>query len=151
MDWKTFSGNKYQFDASFTADKTAYVIECKRKKSTTNESLFYFNAKLIDHLLVANREFQLEGIFLSTSPIERSARNYGISYGMRVIDPQWPPLEHLLLHLPSGSELRKAVLDLRDKIEDNRQSLFVSHRKLGRHDIYEQYEFLVSRFLRNLE
>jgi hypothetical protein len=145
LDWPSLSGNKYQFDASFSIDGVVYLVECKRKKFSSNENMFYFNAKLIDYLFAAGGQLPPEGIFLSTSPLERTARLYAIAYCIKAVDPEWPPLEHLLAALPADSKYRTPLTDLLQKIQENKPSPFSNRPRRNPTELLGQFEFLLNR------
>jgi hypothetical protein len=145
LDWPSLSGNKYQFDASFSIGDTVYLVECKRKKFSTNENMFYFSAKLMDYLFAADSHPPLEGIFLSTSSLERTARIYAIAYCVKAIDPEWPPLEHLIAGLPAGSKYRAPLAELLKKIQENKPSPFSKSPRRNPTELLDEFEFFLNR------
>ena len=150
LDWPTISGNQYQFDALFTTSEYTHAIECKRKKLTTNENLFYFNAKILDYVL-ATKVRQLQGIFLSTAPIERSAKVYALGYGLTAIDPQTPPLDYLMGRTASEGPLGKALALLKQKIDGTIFTFSLDGRTHPPTSLYSEYEFLLNRWRRENE
>lgn len=98
----TFSGMKHQFDCWFGKENLDYVIECKRRKASTKDQIYYLNARIIDYILGLKKEDgnfdrRIKGIFVSTAPVDDNSLAYAFAYGMTVIEPLSPPLELLLI------------------------------------------------------
>jgi len=151
LNLATVSGNHYQFDVSFTLEKVVYIIECKKRKLTSSEHIYYFNAKLLDHQLAtkAADTSQIRGIFLSSAQVEDGAKAYAIAYGIIVIDPESPSIEQMIATTREGSPLHDELSRLRDKINDNRicfQSTQGS--ETAPKTLLQQYKFLLNRWRR---
>ena len=147
LESSTASGNHYQFDASFLANGIFYGIECKRKKFSTNENLYYYNAKIMDYALSSGNK-RIEGIFLSTSPLENAARLYAIAYGLTAIDPNWPPIDYLLEQSIDDSQMTRALADLQQRVLNICPSFSIEQSSGNPEKIFEEYRFLLSRVLR---
>ena len=116
LNYPTFSGGSYQFDASFSLGDVTYVIECKRTKMPAKGHIHYFNSQILDYLLgakIRKQNLVMKGIFLSTVKVRESSMIYAIANGITVIDPVSPPLEYMVSTLKEGSVLSRYVTDIR--------------------------------------
>jgi len=151
LDYPTFSGNVHQFDASFRFGNITYVIECKKRKMAAKEHIYYFNSKVLDYVLgakVRGESFPMKGIFLSTVEVGETSMIYAIAYGILVIDPASPPVEHMMSTLSEGSALWKALQDLKDKFQSLHVSDFDATGQRPAADLYNHYRFLSKRWMR---
>ncbi len=151
LERPTLSGIQHQFDSSFAFGDSVYVIECKRRNITAKEHVFYFSSKILDYMLgasVVGEVLPMQGIFLSTTDVGVSSMIYAIAYGMIVVAPSSPPLEHMLLTLPKDLALFRAVAELRTKFS-NLADIGLSLTKGSRippADLYREYKFLRLRW-----
>lgn len=142
--FRTFSGSSYQIDVSFSKGPLFYAIECKEKEFSTNENLYYFNAKLLDYYLAENMA-TVKGIYLSLSPIEETARIYALAYGLTAIDPQNPPLGYLRAKVLKDSEISKDLLRLEQQLESNRTAFKHTINENSARKMYDAYKLLLNR------
>lgn len=148
LQMPTVSGLSYQFDASFSFRDTLYVVECKKRKSmlTGSELVHYFVSKILDYVLAvegSGKAVQLRGIFLSTQDAGDSGFTFGLSFGVRVIDPVHPPVEYMLSNLPTGET---ALMQSLSELSDRMNMDFIHNRRASPNDLYKQYKFLQSRW-----
>lgn len=118
LDLPTFSGIKHQFDCSFTLDDILFLVECKRRKMSTKEQIYYFNSTVSDYVLgcrLRGLQKKLGALFLSTAEVDNNSLNYALSYGITVIDPTHPPIG-VLVKQSKDSELTIALERLRSEI-----------------------------------
>ena len=151
LERPTLSGTQYQFDSSFMFGDTVYVVECKRRKMAAKEHICYFSSKILDYILGASligEPLSMWGIFLSTTDVGQNSMIYAIAYGIIVVAPSSPPLDHILLTLPKDSALFRAVAELRSKFS-NLADVGLSLTKGSRippADLYREYKFLRLRW-----
>ena len=150
LDYPTLSGNTYQFDGSFTHQDTVYVIECKRTRMAAKEYIYYFNSKILDYVfgaMIRKKTLPIKGIFLSTVEVGDSSMVYAMAYGIIVIDPESPPLEHMLSTSREGTALHRAINDLLRRMPD--LSVIFKVNQIGfdsAADLYRNYRFLCKRW-----
>jgi hypothetical protein len=142
--FKTLSGCRYQIDVSFSKGTSFYAIECKQKEFSTNENLYYFNAKLLDYCF-ADTATSIFGIYLSVSTIEESARIYGLAYGLTVIDPDNPPLAYIRENVPKDSNMFEESIKLQQLLDSNRNSFKTGPSETLASTINDRYKLLLSR------
>jgi hypothetical protein len=148
LQMPTISGLAYQFDASFSYRDAIFLIECKKRKSllTGIELVHYFASKILDYALAANRSgslLKMRGIFMSTQDTGDSGHVYGLSFGVRVIDPSHPPVEFILSRLPdSEAALRRSFQELQRKVDTD----FVNDLRNSPSSVYKDYQFLRGRW-----
>lgn len=145
----TFSGLEYQLDASCAWGQNVCLIECKRRKLSVREQIYYFNAKIIDYVLGCmseGRGERFKGLFLSTAQLDRSSVIYAWAYGMDVLDPYSPPIGYMLRTAKNG-DLRKALQDLKQKVPVI-NPLYTPNQKrvLQTETLYSRYTFLRKRW-----
>lgn len=150
LKYPTFSGNFHQFDNSFTFKRIIYVIECKRREVSAKDHIYYFNSKILDYLFgakVRRENLPMKGIFLSTIEVGESSMIYAIAYGITVIDPRSPPIEHMLLTSKEDSPVHKALEELRQKLPDQTRILDFEHTLTKKPaDLYKKYRYLCKRW-----
>lgn len=155
LNYPTFSGDSYQFDASFSLGDDIYVIECKRTKMPAKVHIHYFNSQIFDYLLgakIRKQNLLMKGIFLSTVKVRESSMIYAIANGITVIDPVSPPMEYMVSTLKEGSVLSKAMKELLDKLPDSSSILdFDRVRRWSASDLFKEYRFLCKRWRDELE
>lgn len=118
LNLPTLSGVKHQVDCFFTYDRTTCVIECKRRQFTTIEQVSYFNSILIDYILglkVQRADHLVNGIFVSTAPLDDGSLKYCIVYAITVIHPDFPPIIHML-NTTKDEDLKRALKILNEKL-----------------------------------
>jgi hypothetical protein len=94
LSYGTVSGNVHQFDASFSHRDGIFLVECKNTRQAAKDYLYYFNAKILDYAQhPQNRGIGFQGIFVSVVPVAESAWRYALAYGIRVVEPGFPPPE----------------------------------------------------------
>jgi hypothetical protein len=148
LQMPTISGLAYQFDASFSYRDALFLIECKKRKSllTGTEVVHYFTSKILDYALAAERsgtKLKMRGIFMSTQDTGDSGHVYGLSFGVRVIDPSHPPVEFMLSRLPpSEAALKQSLLALQEKADSD----FVTDQRTSPSSVYKEYQFLHRRW-----
>ena len=97
LNYSTVSGNVHQFDASFSHRDDIFLVECKNTRQAAKDYLYYFNAKIMDYAQhPQNRGITFQGIFVSVVPVAESAWRYALAYGIRVVEPLFPPPELIL-------------------------------------------------------
>jgi len=151
LNYPTFSGNTYQFDASFRLGNITYVIECKKRKMAAREHIYYFNSKVLDYVLgarVRGGSFPMKGIFISTVKVGKTSMIYAIAYGILVIDPSSPPVEHMMATVVPNSALWRALQDLKGKLPNLHVSDFDVAGSRPAADLYNHYRFLCERWMR---
>jgi len=144
----TVSGNEHQFDASFVKSDIIFVIECKNTRVAAKDYVYYFNAKIMDYVQASrreNRNLDMRGIFLSTIPLADSAWRYAIAYGIRVVDPISPPLEHMIETACGDEVLVLALRDLLDKVAALGSDEYWL-RPASPSQLLEHYRFLCARW-----
>jgi hypothetical protein len=147
LQMPTISSLVYQFDASFSHRDTLFLVECKKRKSllTGIELVHYFTSKILDYGLAADRsgsKLKLRGIFMSTQDTGDSGHVYGLSFGVRVIDPTHPPVEFMLSKLPAGeTALKQSLLALQAKTDSD----FLTDQRTTPSSVYKEYQFLRGR------
>lgn len=149
LNYPTFSGDTHQFDASFRVGNITYVIECKKRKMAAKEHIHYFNSKVLDYVLGARargESFPMKGIFLSTVEVGEASMIYAIAYGIMIIDPVSPPIEHMMATVSRNSPLWRALQDLKDKLPNLHVSDFNVADRRPATDLYNQYRFLRKRW-----
>lgn len=117
----TVSGNLHQFDGSFRYAEHVYVVECKNTQAAAKDYIHYFNAKILDYVLAAEAREEgvmLRGIFLSTVPLAKSAWQYALAYGIRVVDPESPPIEYMTQRVVDEEALKSALTSLLERINE---------------------------------
>jgi hypothetical protein len=106
----------------------------------------YFSSKILDYALAANRSgshLKMRGIFMSTQDTGDSGHVYGLSFGVRVIDPSHPPVEFMLSKLPdSEAALRCSFQELQRKVDTD----FVNDLRNPPSFVYKEYQFLKGRW-----
>jgi hypothetical protein len=120
LNLPTKSGNFHQFDASFrTQHNETFVVECKNTREAAMDYVYFFNAKIMDyqHASHADQRLNIKGIFLSTVPVTDNAWRYGIAYGVRIIDPDSPPPEHVLSNI-TDTTLGECFEGIVEKMEE---------------------------------
>ncbi len=118
LNMPTRSGNSYQFDASFSQGETVYFVECKRRQISAVEHVYYFGSKVLDHNIVTyERGLHVKGIFLSSVEVGESSMQFGLAFGMRIIDPSNPPLEELYALCENKQRMRRAIRRLWQSLE----------------------------------
>ena len=144
----SISGLTYQFDASFSHRNTLFVIECKKRKSllTGSELVHYFCSKILDYVLASERAgnpIKMRGIFVSTQDSGDHGFIYGMSFGVRVIDPGHPPPEYMIASLPQAEEtLKTSIATLAAEMDAD----FLRDPRLSPPKIFKEYEFHRSRW-----
>ena len=140
----TRSNNKHQFDASFTNNKTYYLVECKNTQSAAKDYLYYFNSKIMDYTH-SNPEYSFKGLFLCAASVPESAWKYSIAYGLRVLDPDSPPPEYMIENCVNNSALITTLKRHIEKIED--AATYGWEEGDGEVTrLYEEYKYYVNRW-----
>jgi hypothetical protein len=150
LEYPTISGICHQFDNSFRVDTTLYVIECKSTRTPIRDHIFCIKAKILDYLFgarIMQRDLVIKGIFLSTVNVQESLMVYAIAYGITVIDPTSPPIEHMLLNVKKDSKTYRALKDLKQKLED--RIFILNFDRCARSNplnLYKEYRYLCKRW-----
>lgn len=148
LQMPTISGLAYQFDASFTYRDALFVIECKRRRSLLvgSELVHYFSSKILDYVLASEKagsHMKMRGIFLSTQDTGDTGFIYGLSFGVRVVDPAHPPIEYMLSTLPQEEvTLRRALQQLESQMDAD----FIHDSRASPSAVYKEYQFLRKRW-----
>jgi len=120
LPFKTYSSLRHQLDGVFKHGSRYYFIECKHRKTITAKCIEYFNSKLLDYALGAHlaglKQEEVKGLFLASSPIGNNQLMYGLAYKIIVIDPETPPLNHMIATV-KNNHLKETLLGLNEKIE----------------------------------
>jgi len=149
LPFQTYSSILPQLDGVFKIGAVYYFIECKHRKSVTAEQIGYFNSKLLDYSLgahVRGKKQIVKGMFLATSPIGDNHLMYALSYGIIVIDPETPPLFHML-KTAKNNDLKKALNRLYEKLEhpfDYIEPAIINPERLVR-----EYRYLAKKWLQD--
>lgn len=150
LTYPTFSGDSYQFDASFSLADVTYVIECKRTKMPAKVHIHYFNSQILDYLFgakIRKDNLIMKGIFLSTVKVRESSMIYAIANGITVIDPVSPPIEYMLSTLRRGSPLYRAMMELYRKMPSPAVVFDLSRIDYEpAPDLFREYKFLCKRW-----
>ena len=117
LELPTLSGNHHQFDASFQHENNYYLVECKNTKTAAKDYIYYFYSKILDYIYATDDGRQFKGIFVCAVEVPDSAWRYSIAYGVRVLDPVSPPLEHMIKTGDKHVKLQKAMISYLEKIE----------------------------------
>jgi hypothetical protein len=144
----TISGLTYQFDASFSHRNILFVIECKKRKPllTGSELVHYFCSKILDYVLASERAgnpIKMRGIFVSTQDSGDHGFIYGISFGVRIVDPAHPPPEYMIATLPQAEEtLRSSLANLAAEMDGD----FLRDPRLSPPKIFKEYQYHRTRW-----
>lgn len=142
----TRSGNSYQFDASFAHGDTIYLVECKRRQISAVEHVYYFGSKVLDHHIVSRgKGLHVKGVFLSSVEVGKSSMQFGLAFGMRILDPSNPPLEELYARSENYEPVHRAVRKLWEVLESVDPLLPQSGP--SPQSLLKSYEFLKRRAL----
>jgi hypothetical protein len=118
MNVPTLSGNSYQFDASFSHEQTVYVVECKRRQLTAAEHVPYFVSKVLDHsIAIQGKGSRVRGIFLSSVEVGQSSMQFGFAFGLKIISPEYLPLEELFFRSHGNEPLSRAIRKLWEQLD----------------------------------
>ncbi len=118
MNIPTLSGNSYQFDASFSHEQTVYVVECKRRQLSAAEHVPYFVSKVLDHsIAIRGKGSRIRGIFLSSVEVGQSSMQFGFAFGLKIINPEYPPLEELFFRCHGKEPLTRAIRKLWEELD----------------------------------
>lgn len=148
LQMPTISGLTYQFDTSFTYRDILFVIECKKRGSLLvgSELVHYFSSKILDYVLASEKtgsHLKMRGIFVSTRDTGETGFIYGLSFGVRVIDPAHPPIEYILSTLPQEEvALRRALQQLESQMDAD----FIHDTRTSPSAVYKEYQFLRKRW-----
>jgi hypothetical protein len=148
LQMPTVSGLTYQFDASFSHRDNLFVIECKKRKSllTGSELVHYFCSKILDYVLASERtdtRLKLRGIFLSTQDTGDHGFIYGMTFGVRTVDPKHPPPEYMMARLPQEEgTLKSSLLNLASQMDAD----FLRDSRLSPPKVFKEYQFHRSRW-----
>lgn len=148
LQMPTVSGLAYQFDASFSFRDAIFVIECKKRRTllTGGELVHYFSSKILDYALASERaggRMKMRGIFVSTQDIGDSGFIYGLSFGVRVIDPAHPPVEYMVSTIPENETALRCSLE---QLETQLDTDFIHDTRVSPSAVYQQYQFLKRRW-----
>jgi hypothetical protein len=144
LEYPSFSGIRHPFDNMFFHEKIIYPIECK---ATTHqiEHLYAFNGKILDHaigLKTNHIERQIRGIFLSTMPLGRSARAFAFAYGIIPIDPELPPVEHMIESVRDDDSLKDELRKLSTKTTAYMPNILEAHERRDGVKLEEMFSHL---------
>ena len=118
MNLPTLSGNSYEFDASFSHKQTVYVVECKRRQLTVAEHVPYFVSKVLDHnIAIRGKGSGIRGIFLSSIDVGHASMQFGLAFGLKILTPEYPPLEELSSRCHDHEPLRRAIRKLWEQLD----------------------------------
>jgi hypothetical protein len=80
---------------------------------------------------------------MSTQDTGDNGHVYGLSFGVRIIDPAHPPVEFMLSKLPpSEPALKQSLLALQEKTDSD----FVNDHRTSPSSVYRDYQFLRGRW-----
>ena len=114
------------------------------------EYIYYFNSKILDYVfgaMIQKKTLPIKGIFLSTVKVGDSSMIYAVAYGITVIDPESPPLEHMLSTSREGTALHRAIKDLLRRMPN--LSVIFKVNQIGVYsavNLYGNYRFLCKRW-----
>jgi hypothetical protein len=148
LELPTRSNNKHQFDAAFTSKDTYYLVECKNTQTAGMDYIYYFNSKILDYAHM-NPMHKFKGIFLCAAAIPDSAWRYSISYGLRLLDPDSPPIEYMISTCSDDLSLGKVLESYLAKLEDASEYLWEEDITLAS-SLYEEYRYYITRWRRQL-
>jgi len=145
LDLPTISGNRHQFDASFQHENTYFLVECKNTKTAAKDYVYYFYSKILDHIYASTDGSKFKGIFICAVEVPDSAWRYSLAYGLRVLDPSSPPLEHMIKTSQENTTLQKALENYLKKTE----AISINNIDLFNYDpeqLLKEYRFICSRW-----
>jgi len=124
-------------------ERPSTSLNAKRQISAV-EHVYYFGSKVLDHhIMTHERGLHVKGIFLSSVEVGESSMQFGLAFGMRVIDPSNPPLEELYALSENNRPMRRAIRRLWQACES--VDPLRSQPGLSPQLLLKSYEFLKRR------